>query len=122
MTEIPQVTFDFDAILADASAAAGLDDFGDDSFREPLKVLLNALDTEANLTLAGRAGQYERLRNLLINRLKVEGWISRHPEILDEKIEAPVVIVGLGHKPWLIQRCIRQLFGPNLRRWLRVQK
>lgn len=95
MTEIPQVTFDFDAILADASAATGLDDFGDDSFREPLKVLLNALETEANLTLAGRAGQYERLRNLLINRLKVEGWISRHPEILDEKIEAPVVIVGL---------------------------
>lgn len=94
-SDIPSVSFDFDALLADAQQQTGLDNFGDDSFREPLRVLLAALEDEAKLNPGGRYGQYERLRNLLVNRLKVEAWIERYPEILDETIEAPVVIVGL---------------------------
>lgn len=84
-----------ESLLAAATAATGLSDFGDDSFREPLSVLIDSLNKEANLNEMGRQGQIERLSNLLINRLRVEGWIARHPEILDEQIVAPVVIVGL---------------------------
>jgi hypothetical protein len=30
-----------------------------------------------------------------MNRLQVQDWITRHPEILDEKIEKPLIITGL---------------------------
>ena len=86
---------DADAILADARAAAGLADFGDDSFREAMVVLLRALDGEARLTPIGRAVQRQRVVDLLVNRLRAEACFARHPEIADEAIRAPIVIVGL---------------------------
>ncbi len=92
---IPEVKLEVEALLAAATDATGLSDFGDPSFREPFAVLVDALNAEAKLNAGGRYGQYERLLNLLINRLRVEAWITRHPEILDEQITAPVVIIGL---------------------------
>ena len=88
-------TFDADSIVAEARAAAGLTDFGDESFREPMGVLLRALDREAQLTPIGRAVQRQRVVDLLVNRLRAEACFARHPEILDETIRAPIVIVGL---------------------------
>ena len=86
---------DADSIVAEARAAAGLTDFGDESFREPMRVLLRALDEEAQLTPIGRAAQRQRVVDLLVNRLRAEACFARHPEILDEAIRAPIVIVGL---------------------------
>jgi hypothetical protein len=83
------------SILAEARAKAGLQDFGDESFREPLHVLLDALDREARLVDYGRAAQRQRIVDLLVNRLRAEEQFRRHPEILDEQIGAPIVIVGL---------------------------
>jgi hypothetical protein len=83
------------SILAEARAKAGLDDFGDESFREPMRQLLTALDREANLLDFGRAAQRSRIVDLLVNRLRAEDEIRRHPEILDEELGAPIVIVGL---------------------------
>jgi hypothetical protein len=71
-------------------------DFGDPSFRDPLRRLLIALDEEARLNATGRLAQYERIVGLLVNRLRVEDHIRRHPEILDEVIDRPFAIVGLG--------------------------
>ena len=88
-------TFDADSIVAGARAAAGLTDFGDESFRVPMGVLLRALDEEAQLTPIGRAVQRQRIVDLLVNRLRAEACFARHPEIGDEAIRAPIVIVGL---------------------------
>ena len=92
---IPAVDLSVAALLREASEVTGLNDFGDDSFREPLAVLLKSLNDEANLNAGGRFGQYQRILNILINRLRVEAWIAKHPEILSEEILAPVVIIGL---------------------------
>ncbi len=43
-----------DALMTQAAAAVGLDDFGDPSFLEPLGVLLESLRTEAPLSGFGR--------------------------------------------------------------------
>jgi hypothetical protein len=84
------------AVLAEATRrAGGLDDFGDPAFREPLRRLLHALDAEAGLHAAGRAAQFERTVGLLVERLRTQEAIRRHPEILDERIGDPIVIVGL---------------------------
>ena len=84
-----------DELLAAATEESGLTDFGDESFREPMGRLLRALDQEAQLTPMGRVVQRQRTVDLLVNRLRAEACFARHPEIADEVIRAPIVIVGL---------------------------
>ena len=86
---------DEDEVVAAARAKVGLEDFRDESFREPLRVLLASLRDEANLNEIGRATQHARIVDSLATRLSTEDYIRRHPEIEDEELGAPVVIVGL---------------------------
>jgi hypothetical protein len=94
-SQVPEVTLKLDAVLAAARAKAAHPHFGDGSFIPPLQVLLQSLDEEAALNAVGRYGQFSRIVDLLVNRLHVENWIERHPDILAEHIAPPVVIVGL---------------------------
>jgi hypothetical protein len=88
-------TFSADAIIADARAVDGLDDFGDERFREPMGQLLWSLQHEARLNEIGRAVMRQRVVDILATRLRVAHWLRRHPEIRDEEIREPLVIVGL---------------------------
>jgi len=97
------------SILAEARAKAALDDFGDEDFRAPLRVLLDALDREAGLLEFGRAAQRARIVDLLVNRLRAEDAFRRHPEILAEELGPPIVIVGLPRTgPTLLHRTLAQ--------------
>jgi hypothetical protein len=87
-------TFDADELLAEAQRRTALHDFGDPRFREPMERLLFSLDQEARLHEAGRQAQRERVIGSLVTRLTAEAFIAEHPEIEDERIEAPLVIVG----------------------------
>jgi hypothetical protein len=89
------VSLDERDLLETARRATGLDDFGDDDFREPLGLLLFCLEREADLTLVGRIAARRDLVGLLINRLRLEEDRKRHPEIAGERIDAPIFIVGL---------------------------
>jgi hypothetical protein len=93
--QIPDVEITVDGLLSAARAATGLSDFGDDSFREPFEMLVKSLNDEAELNAVGRFMQYQRTLNILCNRLRTEAWIARYPEILEEEVKAPVVIIGL---------------------------
>jgi hypothetical protein len=84
-----------EALLADAAAQTGLDDFGDARFRQNLRVLVASLDGEAGLSPAGRFASYSQLLQLLKNRLLIEDLLKRHPEIHDSRIERPIIIAGL---------------------------
>jgi hypothetical protein len=104
-----RTSLDEDSILAEARARAGLVDFGDESFREPLRRMLRAFESEADLNENGRIAQRERTIGLLANRLRVEEWLRRHPEILDGKVCAPIVIAGLPRTgTTLLHRLISQ--------------
>lgn len=83
------------ALLSAATREAGLDDYGDDAFLEPLKRLVSAIAGEANLSLTGRFGTRARLVQCLVNRLRLQRDLKEHPEILDENVSDPIVIVGL---------------------------
>lgn len=88
--------FALDALLAEASArAGGIDDFGPGDFRQGLLVLADALNNEASLSAPGRGLLREKLLGQLVNRLVMEDHLRRHPEILDQPIDDPLVIVGL---------------------------
>jgi hypothetical protein len=87
---------DPDELLAEARRRTSLSDFGDPAFEEPMRRLLAAIEAEAQLHATGRAVQRERILGLLTTRLVAEEWIWRHPEIAEERIEQPFVIMGLG--------------------------
>jgi len=84
-----------DELLAAASAATGLWDFGDDSFREGLEILVRSLAEEARLNATGEAMIEPRLVAHLVNRLEIEDWYRRHPEIDEVPVVAPLFGLGL---------------------------
>lgn len=82
-------------LLDAARAATGLDDFGDDSFREGLEVLERSLREEARLTPLGQHFLTDRIVGHLKQRLQIEDWYRRHPEIDEVQIKAPLVGISL---------------------------
>jgi hypothetical protein len=86
-----------DEVLARAVADAdGLDDFGEDqSFRERMAVTLQAWEEDAGLTRGGRITLLNHLVRVMVNRLRIEDLVKRHPEILEIKIDRPLFIAGL---------------------------
>lgn len=92
---IPEVSLDPESLLAAAIEAEGFDDFGDESFRAPFELLLKDFNEKAELNAVGRFMQHQRIMNSLRNRLRTEAWIKKYPEILQEELLPPTVIVGL---------------------------
>lgn len=89
------VPLDERSLLDAAMANTGLSDFGEDDWREPFRILLDDLERHAALHLVGRLMTRSDLLVHLEGRLRVIDWCKRHPEVLRERIEAPVFVVGL---------------------------
>lgn len=84
-----------EALLQAAMDRTGLDNWGDNGFRERLDVLVSSLVSDADLSDVGTALVFEQLTGNLVNRLRLEHLIAEHPEIEDVPIERPIVICGL---------------------------
>ncbi|XUL93876.1 sulfotransferase family protein [Streptomyces galilaeus] len=84
-----------DELLSAARAETGLEDFGDDSFHEGLERLVRALRQEARLNAVGQTAIRRMIVGLLAQRLRIEDWYRRHPEIDEEPVEAPLIGLGL---------------------------
>jgi hypothetical protein len=84
-----------DALLADARASAGLDDFGEESFKQGLRRFLDGLREEVSLSDAAATGQVAALKRRLVNRLEVEEWYRTHPEVEEVRVGPSVSITGL---------------------------
>lgn len=82
-------------LLAAASAATGLDDFGDRHFLTGLTKLVEDLPVHAKLNAIGAQMVYGGIIKLLVNRLRYVRDIKQHPEILREKIVKPIIVLGL---------------------------
>lgn len=84
-----------DALITTACEQTGLDDFGSDSFREGLGVYCESASSEAQLNEIGAAVVPGAILSCLASRLRVVDWVKRHPEVSDERIEAPFVVIGM---------------------------
>jgi hypothetical protein len=82
-------------LLDAARAATGLEDFGDPHFMKGLSVLVDGFNHEARLSARGEQMAFGALLNMLVNKLRYVRDVRRHPEILEEKITRPIVILGL---------------------------
>ncbi len=94
VSEIDAV-LDPDRVLAAAREATGLSDFGDADIREHVAVDFAAAARRAALGHVYPAGFAAQTQNALETRLRLEDAYRRNPEILDEQILAPIVVLGL---------------------------
>ena len=94
-TMAPECPLDADVLHAKATAETGLDDFGDDDYRERLDVYLTALQEISGMQPAGIVNHHAQILQWLKNRLLLADLLARHPEIHDIELLAPVVIAGL---------------------------
>ncbi len=86
---------DPDALVAEACAATGLDDFGNDSFREGLRAYCASVNDEAQLNEVGNMGVHGTVVASLCNRLRVVDYANSHPEVASERVDAPLVVIGM---------------------------
>lgn len=89
------VKLDKDRLIKAARKNTGLNDLGRDFWDEPLERLLSSINNEARLHPVGRFISQKRLENLLSVRLRAEHYFNKYPEILDQKLYAVMVIIGL---------------------------
>jgi Sulfotransferase family len=90
------VPMNVEHMLEDAKSLTGLSDFGGEGFKEGLRVLIESLNNEANLTLTGRLIVGEEIRRVLQSRLRVVDFEKQHPEVHEEEIREPLFIIGMG--------------------------
>jgi Sulfotransferase family len=86
---------DIDQLVATACERVGSDDFGGDTWREGLEVLIKSLNTEAALNEMGVAAMADQLVTNLANRLRIERCYATFPEIDEQQIIAPLFGLGL---------------------------
>ena len=86
---------DVDALIKQARRKTGLSDFGDDGHLEALQVLVESINNEAQLTPTGRVIQKSRLAGALVQRLRIQDLLKRHPEIDDIDLGTVIAIAGL---------------------------
>jgi Sulfotransferase family len=78
-----------------ASRFVGLDDFGDASYQQSLKVLLHAYDADPHLTPEGRQRCYQSIVGGLVGRLLSQQQWKQMPQVLRLPVTAPIIIAGL---------------------------
>lgn len=83
-------------LLARAETETGLSDWGDDqAFRVGLAKLVEAAETDG-LSDQSTAGLAKQIVDLLAIRLRFVDDARRHPEILEEMIDRPLILTGLA--------------------------
>ncbi|MEL7209012.1 MAG: sulfotransferase [Actinomycetota bacterium] len=82
-------------LCAAARRKAGLDDLGGPEVGAGLRALTESLEHDAELTPFGRMAIRANLVDPMAAGASVLDWHRREPSIAEERIEAPVVIIGL---------------------------
>lgn len=93
--EANPVTLTEETVLAAASQATGLSDFGPEDFRERLRRLIDEWNGDTRAYAIKRAMLLGYAVRYATNRLLIQDILKKHPEIHDEPIERPILVAGL---------------------------
>jgi len=111
-----------EALCLLAIERAGVSDFGDTWFFEPMDRYLAAINREGRLTAAGLAGQTEVIVKGLVSRLRLVEDLKRHPEIRDERVDVAGIILGLPRTgSTIFHRLLAAAPGMTAIRWYEAQ-
>ncbi|GJP52794.1 hypothetical protein CLOM_g11884 [Closterium sp. NIES-68] len=89
------IPFDEAAMLRCAQWCTGLSDFGDMSFATAMRLAAKDARENANLSTFGRIAIWLDVQRLLQCRLQLVEHRKQHPEIEDERIKSPLVVLGM---------------------------
>jgi hypothetical protein len=84
----------FEQLTDQAVQATGLNDFGEDAWREGAERLISSLNDGAALTDVGGAIAAAEVVDYLSSRLRVVDWMKRRPSIASAAIHPPIVVLG----------------------------
>jgi hypothetical protein len=94
-TSSSNVSAKMDELVEQACKKASLDDFGTESWREGLTILVESMETAEGVQPSGREDQYGQYVDALANRLRVVEYRKRHPDVALQSVDRPLVILGL---------------------------
>jgi hypothetical protein len=115
---------DADDLLAEATSLAELSDFGDERFLVALRAMTACYSEDIQVDATGLARVRATIVRQLVNRARFERDLRRYPEILDEDVSDPIVIIGMprsgttkahrmmGADPNLLKTFMWQLVNP----------
>ena len=90
-----RISLTLDELMVQARTMTGIDHLDADVI-EPLGVILQSLNEDSRLHAQGAAAMQHKLLRLLANRLRMQRDIAANPAILEERIEAPLVVCGMA--------------------------
>lgn len=82
-------------VIAAAFAETGLSDFGDFDPREGMARFVQDINDNVDLNESGRATISAIMHRWLVNGLRFADDLKKHPEILDEQVDDPLIILGM---------------------------
>lgn len=88
-------SLDPDGIEKAAVTQAQSDNFGSSSYREPLEKFVQSFESEASASTFGRMACRNVLISALTNRIRLADWVAKNPEVRQEDIRRPWIIVGM---------------------------
>ncbi len=90
------VPLDEASLLSEAMRSTGLEDFGDDNWRQHFRTLIQLIEEEARLHFFGRILTRSDFLIYLAARLRIVDACKTHPEIEAGEVKEPVFVLGLG--------------------------
>ena len=92
----PVMRLDEKSLKNAAMKQTGLSDFGDPYYQEGLQRLLTSAVEDANLHPIGRYTTNDIVTNYLAQRLKLVETRKKKPEIFQQPLHPPLIIIGLA--------------------------
>ncbi|MBJ21891.1 MAG: sulfotransferase [bacterium] len=90
-----EIDLSVEAVQTAAREATGLDEWGDDDWKERLGVWFDEMNADENRTNLGRLTFFNDTLRYATTRLRINALLAEHPEIHDQKIQRPIIVVGL---------------------------
>ena len=84
-----------DQLVDAAIEATGLDDFGAPTWREGMELYVEDLGASAQLNEVGVGVARDGVIGDLSTRLQLVQWRKDHPAVAQQRVVAPIIIVGL---------------------------
>ena len=84
-----------DSMLSLARAETGLHDIGEGDCLESLAAVMDAMNKDCVISANGLANFKAEVHRVFVNRLRFAEDLKRHPQILDEDVSDPIVILGM---------------------------
>ncbi len=91
---LPVGRIDADSILASARRSLNLEDLGDQRFLVAMRHVVDNVADHSEFTPLARVILRQAWILAVQNRLRLQDWITRHPEVLDTRVHRPIFVLG----------------------------